>query len=719
MAKPPIKGVPPELNRRLDDLDRKTRRETIIKTIREIPVPGSVSTPAVSIPENAHLGEWVATDTSLKLIAYPAGEYMYEFAIKIVGQETSWQVQITKENEAIFTGLRPNTQYDCRVRALGIDGDVSPWSAVETIITDIDISAPPVPTGLSLAAEFTFIRAKVDEISTDDVPDFAGFEWHASIESGFTPSDSTFKDSSRTTRTIFHISDVGITWYVKVRSYDTNGNYSDYCTQVSVEVPPPKIPPKDSDPTDVGDIVIVEGTVEIEDCDTPTVDWESEASDAIKLHDAPGGFVKEGTGALMAIIYKYGLVAQQGIHGSRHTGIGSSASFTYRPQGFKVDSNCNLKRVQIWVAKIGAPPGLKVMIYTDSGGNPDAKLGEATFSGIDASYSLRSADFAPVIALTADTQYHMVFCRTDESHGAAFYSACYYSGNIYPYGTLKYSQDMVTFGDLYCDLSFQVFSDQESTNNHFKISSLAAKDLSDYKNIEFWVKGSSAGDIIQASMGEAALGEQTQTIAVTADWVAYAWDISGIANGDKDAIDNFGFKILAPNDDSITIFIDYIRATKEKKVKVKFSDEVVTIYPAEAGEGHIVLFPWFYDSIGQGTWGYVFAADYVYQAMFQNSTHADGDNFSLKAYLAAGTYTLKVTVERNTNRGILDVDVDGVEVASFDMYGALDTNHIFTETGIVIARSGVKTIKFRIDGKNALSSTYFLGMKAAVFYRTA
>ena len=140
---------------------------------------------------------------------------------------------------------------------------------------------------------------------------------------------------------------------------------------------------------------------------------------------------------------------------------------------------------------------------------------------------------------------------------------------------------------------------------------------------------------------------------------------------------------------------------------------------ATPGEGHIVLFPWFRDSVGQGTWTKSMGASYLYSAIYCNAD-ANGDNFTLKCFLSAGTYTIKLAGYRLTDAPIVDVDVDGANVASFDMYGAADGAYIFNpDTGNVVKTSGVKDIKIRVDGKNASSSNYNARISAIDFYRTA
>jgi hypothetical protein len=152
---------------------------------------------------------------------------------------------------------------------------------------------------------------------------------------------------------------------------------------------------------------------------------------------------------------------------------------------------------------------------------------------------------------------------------------------------------------------------------------------------------------------------------------------------------------------------------------VKDSGKKISDIDIDIGEGHIPIFPWAYVSIGQGTWAFQHNASMAYQSQWFNTSNADGDNISYAVSLAKGTYTLKILGYRATNRGICDVDIDEDEVAEIDTYGAADENHIWSQTGITISSSGLKTLKLRIDGKNASSTDYYISISMMVLYRTA
>lgn len=148
--------------------------------------------------------------------------------------------------------------------------------------------------------------------------------------------------------------------------------------------------------------------------------------------------------------------------------------------------------------------------------------------------------------------------------------------------------------------------------------------------------------------------------------------------------------------------------------------ELDAIPPPDPGEGHIEIIPPSYISIGQGTWVFTTsAANWFYGALTHTPAN-DGDNLSWKVYLAAGTYTLFIMNTTSNTMGIIDFDIDAVEVASFDLYTVgLVHNARRTETGIVIASSGLYTLKLRVDGKNASSGGYNVWQQLITLWRTA
>ena len=164
------------------------------------------------------------------------------------------------------------------------------------------------------------------------------------------------------------------------------------------------------------------------------------------------------------------------------------------------------------------------------------------------------------------------------------------------------------------------------------------------------------------------------------------------------------------NTSAFTPDADYEPATK------KYVDDLIS-----PGEGHINISPFAYSAIGAGDWAGSYNASSAPNTWYlSQATPANNDNISYKVYLAKGTYTFLLYHHKNATGGIMDIDIDSTEIGSVDQYAAGVTWGIrYTVAEIAIATSGIKTLKFRMDGKNANSSSYKGWIVLAALWRTA
>lgn len=145
-----------------------------------------------------------------------------------------------------------------------------------------------------------------------------------------------------------------------------------------------------------------------------------------------------------------------------------------------------------------------------------------------------------------------------------------------------------------------------------------------------------------------------------------------------------------------------------------------TEFAPGAGEGQIFIDLLFQDTTASGTWSWSIDPGSYSHGHLLNTSHASGDYATFQVFLAAGTYTLKLLHPVNTNYGIAKFLINSVEVAAFDQYAAVPAyNLIKTQQGIVIATSGLKTLKLLVDSKNASSSNYYILFGRIVLFRTA
>ncbi len=221
----------------------------------------------------------------------------------------------------------------------------------------------------------------------------------------------------------------------------------------------------------------------------------------------------------------------------------------------------------------------------------------------------------------------------------------------------------------------------------------------------------------------------TYTPAVLADW-------DGAADpGDADnAFDQLAERVTdietagAPVDASVVTYTPAVNADWDGSADPGNADDAfdqlaerVTDVEGSmittTGDGHITILPFSYSAIGAGSW-----IEYRTESSYYDwyiYTVGNLNNISYKIFLGAGTYTFLLYHVTNTNGGIIDVDIAGVEVGSIDQYAALAYNVRSTITGIVISTGGVKELKLRVDGKNGSSSDYAAWIEYIALWRTA
>lgn len=98
--------------------------------------------------------------------------------------------------------------------------------------------------------------------------------------------------------------------------------------------------------------------------------------------------------------------------------------------------------------------------------------------------------------------------------------------------------------------------------------------------------------------------------------------------------------------------------------------------------------------------------NFAYQS-YQNSP-ANGDIRDFRFFLPAGSYTLNVLTSTQNARGKVEVSIDfGSVLATWDLYSASSVFNVVQTLGITISTTGVHTLRFKVNGKNASSSNYF------------
>jgi len=100
------------------------------------------------------------------------------------------------------------------------------------------------------------------------------------------------------------------------------------------------------------------------------------------------------------------------------------------------------------------------------------------------------------------------------------------------------------------------------TATGYSEKTISSKNLTDFNLISAWVYATASSEI-KLGFGEAAATEQEETIKVdaTSTWQKVYWDISDVANGNKDGVTKVRVTVLSPNN---TVYVDNIQAEKFK-----------------------------------------------------------------------------------------------------------------------------------------------------------
>jgi len=139
----------------------------------------------------------------------------------------------------------------------------------------------------------------------------------------------------------------------------------------------------------------------------------------------------------------------------------------------------------------------------------------------------------------------------------------------------------------------------------------------------------------------------------------------------------------------------------------------------DPGEEHLVLLLENYNSIDQGTWAIATNSSYLRNCIFYNTTGAQNDKIILKAFLAEGTYSMRIVYIKAANVGYQEIDVGGTNWLSQDGYnGAAQYNQIATVTGKTVTTSGVKDIEIYSSQKNGSASAYGIRILEIGIWRT-
>ena len=99
---------------------------------------------------------------------------------------------------------------------------------------------------------------------------------------------------------------------------------------------------------------------------------------------------------------------------------------------------------------------------------------------------------------------------------------------------------------------------------------------------------------------------------------------------------------------------------------------------------------------------------------------ATGNEITTPIYITPGTYSIYLTHFVDGSCGICKIGVGATVYATLDTYSAgSNWNVVSSATGVVIAETGVQTLRIYTNSKNGASSNYRLSLIKLVMARTA
>ena len=135
---------------------------------------------------------------------------------------------------------------------------------------------------------------------------------------------------------------------------------------------------------------------------------------------------------------------------------------------------------------------------------------------------------------------------------------------------------------------------------------------------------------------------------------------------------------------------------------------------------HVDIWPWTNTFSEVGTWARATNSNMLGLGNYNHATtQAVNDEVVYKVALDAGTWTLTAIGQTTGPGGISTVYLDATSLGTLDWYSASGINNVVKQiTGITVATPGVYALKFKLTGKNASASDYFITPQSITLTRT-
>ena len=144
----------------------------------------------------------------------------------------------------------------------------------------------------------------------------------------------------------------------------------------------------------------------------------------------------------------------------------------------------------------------------------------------------------------------------------------------------------------------------------------------------------------------------------------------------------------------------------------------MTLYGIQKDGTNVDLIPTDGDAVA-GAWDCIINNAQILSGYYINVAPANNDQVTFPLVLGKGTYEVSMIYRTSNERGKLDVALDGNIIINLDQYSAATIYNVIHRESAVVIRHPTKTISFKVNGKNAASSNYYVCCSLISFRRVA
>lgn len=278
-------------------------------------------------------------------------------------------------------------------------------------------------------------------------------------------------------------------------------------------------------------------------------------------------------------------------------GLRPSSTYEKLAQGFQLSAAIKLNKISLELVKLGTIAAGKYIwlyIYDDSGGDPNNAISVQSIkieaNTISTSPTWYDFTLSTQLSLAATTQYHIVLEGDYVYSGTNLVRWRLDLGNPYANGIVKNWNEAAWIDSASYDFAFKLYDTHFQCFSEFSLKqqgSYSLKgfakqadglndtltrtvgptiNLSGLDTIKFDIRASRTGANIKVGIHDSGgtTTEKTYTVLSADTWETVTWDISGVADADKNAIDQIIVTILNADADN-TFYLDNMYAEEAEE----------------------------------------------------------------------------------------------------------------------------------------------------------